>query len=73
MDFRFNYQEEAAYFDTDTKEIYIHLKYVDSISYLYYLIEHEVLHSAIDKCTVSVDDDEEHQIIHAVQWAEFNT
>jgi len=67
--FKFGKANEAALFNSRSKQIRINLRYVESINHLYELIEHEALHKAFDDLKFSIR--KEHRLIDIILWAAY--
>ena len=68
--FRFGKAKEVAAYSQKLNMIKINLKYVESVSHLYEIIEHEVLHKALWNLSIPIR--REHKLIEKIQWADYN-
>ena len=67
--FRFGKAKEVAAYSQKLNMIKINLKYVESVSHLYEIIEHEVLHKALWNLSIPIR--REHKLIDKILWAEY--
>ena len=68
--FRFGKAKEVAAYSQKLNVIKINLKYVESVSHLYEIIEHEVLHKALWNLSIPIR--REHKLIRKIQWANYD-
>ena len=61
--------DRGNYFN-DTERVVIYLKNHESLDDLYKTIQHELIHHAIAKCKVNIDEDQEEKVIFAIAWAD---
>ena len=67
--FRFGNAKEVAAYSQKLNMIKINLKYVESVSHLYEIIEHEVLHKALWNFLIPIR--REHKLIDRILWADY--
>ena len=67
--FRFGKAKEVAAYSQQLNVIKINLKYVESVSHLYEIIEHEVLHKVLWELDIPIR--REHKMIDKMLWADY--
>jgi len=67
--FRFGKAKEVAAYSQKLNVIKINLKYVESVSHLYEIIEHEVLHKVLWRLSLPIR--REHKLIDRILWANY--
>ncbi len=69
VDLRVFGDDRGNYFH-ETERIIVYLKNHESLDDLYKTIQHELIHHAIAKCNITIDEDQEERAIFAMAWAE---
>jgi len=64
-------KDESGVYYTESERIIIFLNNHESIEDFYKTIQHELIHSAIEKCGESMDEDQEENLIFNIQWIDF--
>ena len=67
--FKFGKAKEVAAYSQKLGIIKINLKYVESVSHLYEIIEHEVLHKALWELDILIR--REHRLIDKILWVDY--
>ena len=67
--FKFGKAKEVAAYSQQLGVIKINLKYVESVSHLLEIIEHEVLHKALWELDIPIR--REHKMIEKMLWANY--
>ena len=67
--FRFGKAKEVAAYSQKLNVIKINLRYVESVSHLYEIIEHEVLHKVLWDFLIPIRH--EHRLIEKILWADY--
>ena len=70
INFRIEHNDARGIYHPDTNRVDIYPIQHENIEDMYYTIVHESIHYIIDQYEEEIDDDQEHRLIFAMQWAE---